>query len=221
MFTQRKMMRSTQALRHAQRGVVLIVALIFLLLITILALAASGRSLLQERMAGGLLNSQQARMSAETAVRGAEYTLWSVTSKVGGSLNCLSGTLSTQGCITYDPTSPAYAANGIVTQFQTSLTWLPVSVNLIDYKGPTGAGYTTSPYATGALASDPQYQIEDLGRELPPGAGNQHESGDTGPNNNGSGQVDVHVYRITGRGQGGSPNSLSVVQTTFDAQANN
>ena len=47
-----------------QRGVVLVVALIFLLLLTILAISASGRSLLQERMAGGLRNAQLAEQSA-------------------------------------------------------------------------------------------------------------------------------------------------------------
>ena len=53
----------------AQRGAVLVVALIFLLLMTILAMSASGRSFLQERMVGGLRNAQQAEMSAQTALR--------------------------------------------------------------------------------------------------------------------------------------------------------
>ncbi len=58
--------------RH-QRGVVLVVALIFLLLITVLAISASGTSLLQEKLVGGLRNSQLAEWSAESALRGAEW----------------------------------------------------------------------------------------------------------------------------------------------------
>lgn len=61
---------------RSQRGVVLVVALIFLLLLTMLAISASGRSLLQERMAGGLRNGQMAEMAADTALRGAEWKLW-------------------------------------------------------------------------------------------------------------------------------------------------
>jgi hypothetical protein len=74
---ERPRMLSTRAIRghgrqHSQRGVVMVIALIFLLLLTILAVSASGNSLLQERMSGGLRNAQQAQMSAETALRGAE-----------------------------------------------------------------------------------------------------------------------------------------------------
>ena len=67
---------------HQQRGVVLIVALIFLVLLTILALSASGRSLLQERMAGGLRNTSLADMAAETTLRGVEWKLWTSTTKL-------------------------------------------------------------------------------------------------------------------------------------------
>jgi type IV pilus assembly protein PilX len=35
------------------------------------------------------------------------------------------------------------------------------------------------------------------------------------------GGVDIHIYRITARATGGSQNTVRVVQSTFDAQANN
>ncbi|MGC1547765.1 MAG: PilX N-terminal domain-containing pilus assembly protein [Rhodanobacter sp.] len=206
---------------HTQRGAALIVALVFLLLMTILALSASSRSLLQERMAGGLRNAQQAEMSAETALRGAEWQLWSRTSTVGGHMDCLSsGISSDDGCVIYNPANTSlYGASGTVTVFRTSQAWITGGLT---YLGPLG-GYTnssTNPNFS-QLAQNPVYIIEDMGRELPPGSGPQHESGDTGPNNTGAGQVDTHIFRITARATGGNENAIRVMQSTFDAQAQN
>jgi type IV pilus assembly protein PilX len=213
--------------QHRQRGATLIVALIFLLLLTILALGASSRSLLQERMAGSLRNSQQAQMSAETALRGAEWTLWKTTSNVGGHIDCLAGGISSDsGCIIYNLSSTPYTATGDVTKFLTQSGWVTNSSGDIGkaYKGGDGSiDYTASSRAAtlDQLAKNPVYVIEDLGPELPPGAGAQHEAGDTGPNNTGPGQLNTHIYRITARATGGNSNAVWVAQSTFDAQATN
>jgi type IV pilus assembly protein PilX len=207
---------------RAQRGAVLVVALIFLILLTILALSASSRSLLQERMVGGLRNAQQATMSANTALRGAEWQLWARTLTVGSHMNCLNGSISTDdGCTIYSASDVPYGPTGDVTKFLNSQGW--VSGIGVTYTGPAGQnGYTSTSLATAKLARNPVYIIEDLGLQMPPGiSGSQHESGATGPNNIGTGSVNVHVYRVTARATGGNPNSVRVLQTTFDAQANN
>lgn len=211
---------------RAQRGAVLIVALIFLLLLTMLAISASGRSLLQERMAGSLRNAQQAHMSAETALRGAEWRLWASTSKVGGRINCLSqGLSSDDACTIHAPAAnnPAYATGstpGDVVKFRTGQGWVDGIGR--SYTGTSATGdYTDSSLKTAQLAKNPAYIVEDMGRQLPPGAGPQHESGQTGPNNAGPGQLNTHVFRITARATGGSANTVRAVQSTFDAQANN
>lgn len=206
---------------HVQRGAVLVVALIFLLLLTILALSASGRSLLQERMVGGLRNDQQAMMSADTALRGAEWALWKRTLTVGSHLNCLNGSISSDdACIIYNVGNTPYAAGGDVVKFQTSQGWITGIGK--QYLGADGNGYTASTLATAQLAQNPLYIIEDLGLETPPGiSGSQHEAGDTGPNNGGAGSVSTHIYRVTARATGGSANTVRVLQSTFDAQANN
>lgn len=204
-----------------QRGAVLIVALIFMVLLTILAIGASGRSLLQERMVGGLRSAQQAQMSAETALRGAEWRLWTSTSNVGSHLNCLNGSISSDdGCAVYNPSNPPYGPNGDVTKFRTSQGW--VTGVGYTYKGPgKSIDYTASSLGNAAVAQAPVYIIEDMGPEQPPGAGSQHEAGDTGPNNVGPGQVNTHIFRITARATGGNPNTVRVLQSTFDAQATN
>lgn len=202
--------------RRAQRGAVLVIALIFLLLLTILAVSASGRSLLQERMAGGLRNAQQAEMSAQTALRGAEWKLWTSTSNVSAHLNCGTGIFT--DCYLYDPANPI--AN--VVNFRTKAGWQTAGATV--YQGATGSTDFTS-FATstqsGNLAHNPLYMIEDLGVELPPGvSGNMHESGATGSTGTGTASVSRHIYRITARGAGASANTVRVLESTFAAKSN-
>ncbi|HTV84375.1 MAG TPA: PilX N-terminal domain-containing pilus assembly protein [Dyella sp.] len=202
-----------------QRGSALIVALIFLILTSLLAISACERSLLQERMAGSLRNAQQAQASAETALRGAEYKIWSVASHAGVRLHCLDGAIShDDGCVIYRPSSAPYRAGGAVTRFLSAQGWLPgVGVT---YTGTTQGGFTrNSAQPTASLARNPVYLIEDLGSEAPPGADGLRESGSTGPNNDDPAAGSMHIYRITARATGGNPNVVSVVQSTFDAPA--
>jgi type IV pilus assembly protein PilX len=206
-----------------QRGAVLLVALIFLLLLTMLAISASGRSLLQERMAGGLRNAQQAQMSAENALRGAEWTLWMNTTNLAGTpLLCGSGVLA-GSCYKYDPTNAAlYGNNGIVTQFRHGQGW--ITNGAATYTGPSGSvDYATlsGTSQTAQLANNPVYMIEDLGVELPAGVSSGlHESGATGPTGSGYTSTTRHIYRITARATGGSPNTVRVLQSTFAAKGN-
>jgi type IV pilus assembly protein PilX len=203
---------------RTQRGVVLVVALIFLLLLTMLAISASGRSLLQERMAGGLRNAQMAEMAAETALRGAEWKLWKAGSQ--GGVGC--GTTITE-CYAFDAASPI----SNVVQFRTSAGW--VTAGSSEYKGESGSYDYTSLGASSlssdqkliaALAKNPRYLIEDLGPELPSGSGSQHESGVTSSMNAGADNPGTHIYRITARGVGGNENAVRVVESTFGAKSN-
>lgn len=206
---------------HRQQGAVLIMALIFLLLLTILAITASSGSLLQLRMAGNLRNAQQAELSANTTLRGAEWALWTTANQVGGHLTCTDGSISAEdGCVMYNlSNSTTYGPDGTVPQFRHAHGWQNGVGK--EYKGPAQTGYTGSDMDTAQLAHNPRYIIEDMGRILPPGAGPQHESGVTGPQNAGPGAPNPHAYRISARATGGSRNSVRVLQSTFDAQTNN
>jgi type IV pilus assembly protein PilX len=204
--------RSMQTGPRAQRGAVLVVALIFLILLTILAISASGRSLLQERMAGGLHNAQQADMSALTALRGAEWKLWTSTTNVTAHLNCGTGIFT--DCYVYDPANPITN----VVDFRTKQGW--VTAGSTEYKGyGDSIDYTSD--AKGDLAQNPRYIIEDLGVELPPGvSGGLHESGVTGSTGTGTASSSRHIYRITSRATGGSANTVRVMESTFAAKSN-
>lgn len=203
----------------AEHGFALLMALIFLLLISMLAITASQRALMQERMAGSLRNAQQARMGAETALRGVEYKLWAMAGQPGARLRCTENVISPDdGCVVYRSYSAPYATKGDVAKFQSASGWVP-DIG-VAYMGPARRGYTDhSDQPTAKLAKDPRYIIEDMGVVRPPGAGGLHESGNTGPNNGGQGQMNIHTYRITTRAAGGNANTVSIVQSTFDAPA--
>ena len=222
MNTLRKRPRFPQ---HAnQKGAVLLVALIFLILLTLLAIGASSGSLLQQRMVAATRSGQLAQMSADTALRGAEWKIWGTSSVVGGYLVCDAGDINaTTGCVKYDPQSPLYQPDGAVAQFRTgNNAWLATG---IEYTGTQGAGFTGAANQpnTGSpnVAANPRYIIEDMGLVKPPGAGPQHESGVTGTTSGGAGHINIHIYRITARATGGNQNVVRVAQSTFDAQAGN
>ena len=226
MFVHRVQPRFPQ--RARQGGAVLLVALIFLILLTLLAIGASSGSLLQQRMVAATRSAQLASLSADTALRGAEWRIWNTSSVIGGALQCDTTAINaTTGCVKYDPESPLYATGGAVAQFRTgNNAWLPTG---IAYTGLPGASndFTNVPIpsngytASANVAENPRYMIEDMGLVKPPGAGPQHESGVTGPNNGGAGHINIHIYRITARATGGNQNTVRVAQSTFDAQASN
>ena len=196
------------ASERSQRGAVMIIALIFLLLLTILAVSASGNSLLQERMSGGLRNAQQAQMSAETALRGAEWKLWTSSNSATAHLHC--GSTVPSECYTVDMVHPISA----VVKFRTQAGW--VTEGATAYNGVGGAVDYTA-LANGRLAKNPLYIIEDIGPERPPGiSGGLHESGVTG--GGGATSTNRHIYRITARASGGNGNTVRVLESTFSAK---
>lgn len=207
------MNRNISPFRHApaqaQRGVVLVTALIFLVLITILAISASGTSLLQQKLAGGLRNAQLAEWSAESALRGAEWRLWTATLDDSTRLSC--GTSGVAACYPYSSDPVAAVKN-----FRNSSGW--VIDGAVEYK-PVNFKDVSSD-KTFALKNNPYYIIEDMGIEKPQGAGMQSESGATGVRGVGYQNTVRHIYRITARGMGNNDNAIRVLETTFAAKAN-
>ena len=205
----------------AQRGVVLVVALIFLLLMTILAISASGRSLLQERMAGGLRNAQQAEIGAEAALRGAEWKLWRLPAS-GVKLICPSTPL--ENCYQYDATTP----NANVAAFRSAAGWPTAGSteykgdkNALDYTTMSGSSLETAQKAVAKLAHNPRYIIERLGQETAPGVGRQIEGGVTAAYGSSSTpSTSLWIWRITARGAGGNENTVRTVESTYAAPSN-
>lgn len=208
-----------------QRGVVLVMALIFLLLITILAVSASGTSLLQEKMVGATRNGQLADWAAESTLRGVEWRLFQSATVVGGRILCTPTAISDDGCVRYNNYGQPYSATGAVTQFRTDGGWTGTLGT--PYQNPAflftdpHAAYSANAFKTAGVAEDPRFLIEDLGPVRPPGTGMAQETGTTGTRSGGTGKIDIRVYRITARATGASKNVVRAMQSTFDAQTAN
>ena len=196
----------------------LVMALVLLLVCTVIAISASSRSLLQQRMTNGLHQARTAHMFAETALRGAEWSLWAETADPTSSLHCGNGALSTS-CYRYDPDDPVYASNGAVTQFRHSPEWIDAGSR--EYRGPRGTiDYSALPH-NGSAAKNPVFIIEDLGVELPPGVeGGPAESGASGAGRSGYGSYSRHIYRVTARAVGNNENIVRVLESTYAAKSN-
>lgn len=203
---------------HAQqRGVVLFVALIFLILLTLLALTATSTSILQERMTGGMRNSQLGLMGAESAARGAESWLWNLSNN-NGHLNC--GYNGGDNGFCYKPQSGGLAADGVTTlmvnnalvnKFRTTASWIALPSAGVK-------AYAASMTGNAALAQQPQYIIEDMGVVLPPGASANGSGGARDPTRGkGAGNQTLYSYRVTARSTGGNDASVRAVEVYFGA----
>ena len=150
--------------RGRQRGAVLFVALVFLILLTLIGLTATSTSILQEKMTGGMRNRQLGLMGAESGMRGGEAYLWTLSfnAATGQPLPpCVDG--NTNGCV-HRPRKGKLDAS--VQAFRTSYQWdvpepagSPVYSNTLT--GLTGDAETAS------LADQPKIGVEDLGADVP------------------------------------------------------
>lgn len=185
-----------------QHGIVLVMALIFLLLLTLLASGAFGRAMLQQRMAGAQRSARQATLAAESALRGAQWRLWR--GAAGGPLDC--GAAPIADCYVFDPAQP----NAMARAFRRQGGW--VTEGATEYRGTdgnrdfttlTGSGLDARTRRTAVLAKNPVYVIEDLGPVEPSPAGSAARR--------------PHAYRITARATGGHANIVRVAESTFIA----
>ena len=194
--------------RH-QRGAVLVIAIVFLILLTLIALTATSASILQERMTGGMRNQQLGLMGAETTLRGGEAFLWKLSFDGSQPLPPCEGTGT--DCV-YRPDASG-VLNSTVQTFRSSKEWLPVGSdggrayeNALS--GLTGNAITAN------LGSEPRYIIENLGPNVPPGAGQQRGTREP----EGTTLAGKHEwYRITSRSQGGSDAVVRVAESVYSA----
>jgi type IV pilus assembly protein PilX len=204
-----------------QRGAVLFVALVFLVLLTLLALTAMNASVLQERMTGGMRNSQLSLMGAETGARGVEWSIWNLAT-TSNKLNCgYAG--GTNTC--YGPTTVAGPGSTTVLQMNPNVTafrnvnaWSDAAAVAGTAKLTNKLTGLTGTQQVAALSDEPRYMIEQLGAVLPPGVNSAGEGGAIyGTNGRSAGNLTLYAYRITARSPGGSDASTRAVETYFVA----
>ena len=193
-----------------QRGVALVIGLIFLVLVSLIATVGMRQSITQERMAGGLRNESLARSGGETALRAGERQLFDYyLTSAGAAL--AADDVGSQGVYRRDATTARAFRESDPNDFVTTgTTALPSAVT----------DYTTATEYTARLAQQPVFLIEDLGPVRPQGAGSPVEGGASGPANyQGQGAAEeLRIYRVSARATGGLGTVVRTVESTYIAR---
>jgi type IV pilus assembly protein PilX len=219
--------RSFSVPLQRQRGAVLFVALMFLILLTLLGLASSGSALLQERMTGGVRNRQLAMFGAESAARFGEAAVFNApvtaTYAQGGMVfpSCVGGALR-QPCAWDQAGAAIYTtARQPVKTFRTSKSWVS-DPNSMQYT-PVLSGLTGSS-ETASIAVQPRLLFEDLGLDSGGLAGAGRMGGAIYQEGGTSDAPSRRVYRVTARSQGGNGDAAirvtEVVYSAFSTDGN-
>lgn len=164
--------RSTRA--HHQRGVALVVALILLVVATLLGLAASRGTILQERMSANSYDRSLAFQRSEAALRAAEDAItadWRIVN--------LGGTDCSPDVTTLCPIIPTNTFTG------TSANWRNVTT-AFDINNANTPGI-------------PQYQVQFMGTGRAENSMGTGENADTTNYGSGAPPDNVAYYRITAR----------------------
>lgn len=172
-----------------QQGITLAVSLIFLLVLTIIGISAMSTSTLQEKMAGNMKDKVLSFQSAESALVSAEN--W---------VQAQNTTIRSQ--TTPNILSPSTTGEPL---WRTAGRWS--GANSIEHPNTPLDQSSSDLFDLKYLSDSPRYIIEDLGAL--PCESKTTQCGGYG------GTPQRFMYRITARGQGGTANAVSLVQSTF------
>jgi len=196
---------------HRERGAALFLAMIFLILLSVLALTASSTSILQERMVGGLRSSQLGLMGAESTLRGGESFLWNLSFNNQQNLPpCLAGSAGGD-CVFF--VRDDGTLEPLVQAFRTSQDWLDPGTDGARAYAQTISGLTGGS-VTASVATQPRFMIEHLGPAL---VGEFRSGGALFPQGTRAQPGDFHLYRITARSQGGTDAVVRVAESFYTA----
>jgi len=191
--------------KQKQQGAVLVVSMLVLLVMTMIGLAAVQTNVLQEKMAGNMLDKNMAFQAAEAGLRAAEnkvrpggFSAAQLTSCEAGNDVAVSPTVSV---ICYelntdpepDPLDPA--------TWNTAANY--TEVDAVDFTRVGGQAF-------------PKYFITSLGRQPSGGLTNLAQGTGTPPVG-----ANIVYFRVTARGTGGSDNAQSVLRSYFAVQTTN
>lgn len=177
-----------------QRGAVLIVSLLLLLVVTVLALGASQTTRLQERMVGSQRNFDLAFQSAEAGLRAGERLVND--SMMTPPLPCASN----PPCLVYERGYLARTNSYEDQAFLEREWWLGLAQRYAATPAISGEGLS---------GQDPLFYIEEI-----------EEVRDAGSNSPSGPAPSVVYYRIVSRGEGGTSNAAVVLHSTYARRFN-
>jgi len=177
-------MTAFRSTRRQQRGVVMFMALILLMILTLLGVALARTQTVEERLAQNDRNHQLALQTAEAALRAGYQDLtdgvYTDFSGATAGLNTVANELGTTG-----------------TTIGYNSTWTTPGVNTIIYNG--------APLPGSPIVANAQFVIEQLPAVVPPGC----QASNAGSYLNGP----TTVYRVTAHSAGGDGTASATVQT--------
>ncbi len=176
--------------RCRQHGVALVMAMVFLLILTLIGVTAMSTSSLEEKMAGNLQDKNSAFQAAESALRVGEALIrsWAVGAEPDFTLN-------TAGY--YEP-----AAAGSTPVWGT-----------VDWKTGCGAAVICLPAnSISGVKTQPRYIIEKLGDVTASGTGGSLVAGFAAP---AAGSNAGARYRVTAHGTGGTNAAVAELQSVY------
>jgi type IV pilus assembly protein PilX len=179
----------------AQRGVILITAMLLLIVVTIMALSMFRGYGTQERLAGNTRDKQRALAAAISAQQYAEFQLASGAAPLSGV--CPARILPNGMQVCLPPTAPAPLPNFAALPWPSGVTYSVFTSNSINGVSNTISATGTADTATQAASyvQAPVFNIIDLG-----------------PN---KGSPAGEVYQVDAAGFGGTSNTIAVVESTF------
>jgi type IV pilus assembly protein PilX len=186
-------------------------AMMFLVIISIIALAATKSSLLQERMTGGVRSQQLALMGAETGLRGGEQLLWNLSFDGSQPLPpCLAGTVASH-CVYQQGLQDS--EKQWLTTFRSKREWESYSVPGVEtYRFDLST--LSGDQLTARISRNPIYILEEMGPDVAPSAG--QAGGAVYPES--TSLVGKRMfYRVTARSTGGNDNVVSIVESVYSA----
>ena len=180
-----------------QQGITLIIALIFLVVLTLLGVTVASNNTLQERMAGNTRNRDLAFQSAEFALQAASATLNDTSSGIRTYIDdIIAGTT-----LPNQPTG--FLTNGEAHDNDAAYWSKPggCAVGAADcfHWNVAANAVTVAGLTNGLTASSPQYVVEQM------------------PTANISGTT-TYFFRITARGVGKSSDAVVILQTMYKFQ---
>lgn len=180
------------SLAPRERGVALVMAMVFLLILTLIGVTTMGTTVLEERMAGNMQDKNTAFQAAESALTSGENWLRPLTAMP-----------------IFDP---LVTDDGLHRQSSTSIpVWLSSTVwgsaDAVDYTELPGSASPPSGQLLSNVNQQPQYLIEDLGPIRDPLGSLKLGSPSLATRN---------VFRVTARGTGRSDQAMVMIQSVFE-----
>lgn len=176
-------------LRLRQRGAVLFVSLIILLVLSLFAITTANTALMEQKMAGATRNMQLARLAADSALNDAKVRIAQLAASYGALSVC-----AHLRCFVRTSDSP-YDAAALMQTEQAKAAMNSFRLDLTTLEGADESA---------RLAASPGYVIEDLG--VPAGSTNPLPSAEAGSN---------RLFRITALGFGGRRDYEHAIESVY------